>query len=118
MRFLADENIPLPSVRRLREAGHDVRAIAEESPGTSDTDVVTRAAQEGRIILTFDRDYGRLVYARTPPILAGLVYFRMAPRSPEEPAEELLRLLAVPGLDLEGRFTVVEHGNVRQRRLP
>lgn len=29
MRFLADENFPLASVKRLREAGHDVLAIIQ-----------------------------------------------------------------------------------------
>jgi hypothetical protein len=30
MRWLANENIPLASLRRLRVAGHDVAAIIEE----------------------------------------------------------------------------------------
>jgi hypothetical protein len=43
MRFLADENFPLPSVSRLREAGHDVAAIASEEPGIPDEQVLLRA---------------------------------------------------------------------------
>ena len=62
MKFLADENFPLPSVRRLREAGHDVAAIAAEEPGLQDEQVLSRAFREERIILTFDRDYGRFLY--------------------------------------------------------
>lgn len=62
MRFLANENFPLPSVRLLRSAGHDVLSITEESPGISDDRILTRAVAEERIILTFDRDYGELIY--------------------------------------------------------
>ncbi|MCS7282130.1 MAG: DUF5615 family PIN-like protein [Anaerolineae bacterium] len=36
MRFLADENIPLESIRRLRQAGYDVWAVVEELPGARD----------------------------------------------------------------------------------
>ena len=92
MRFLANENFPLRSVNRLREAGYDIASITEDSPGVTDSEVLARAADEERIILTFDRDYGELIYrlrmpspiviARTlllnllPGILFGFVYWR------------------------------------------
>ena len=44
MRFLANENIPLPSIRLLRQAGYDITAIIEDSPGIPDTSVLARAA--------------------------------------------------------------------------
>lgn len=64
MRFLADENFPLPSIRLLSVAGHDVAAVALKSPGISDEAVMDRAVREKRILLTFDRDYGNLPYDR------------------------------------------------------
>jgi hypothetical protein len=33
MRFLADENFPLPSIISLRQVGYEVVSIAEESSG-------------------------------------------------------------------------------------
>ena len=42
--FLADENFPLPSVYLLRNAGYEVNAIVEDSPGIEDTEVMARAA--------------------------------------------------------------------------
>jgi hypothetical protein len=51
MQFLANENFPLPSVQRLRQAGHDVSAISEDSPGVKDFVVLSRASQEQRIVL-------------------------------------------------------------------
>jgi predicted nuclease of predicted toxin-antitoxin system len=117
MRFLANENVPLPSIRRLREAGHDVAAVFEDSPGVSDREVLARAALEHRVIATFDPDYGALVYQNGLPPPAGVIYFRFMPRSPEEPANRLLALMAAPALILEGRFTVLEPGQARQRTL-
>ena len=49
MRFLANENFPLPSVRLLRLGGYDVASVTEDSPGIEDTEVLTRAV---------NRDYG------------------------------------------------------------
>lgn len=56
MRFLADENFPLPSVRILSAARHDVAAVVQDSPGVADETVLERAVREARILLTFDRD--------------------------------------------------------------
>ena len=75
MRFLANENFPLPSVRLLRSAGHDVLSITEESPGISDDRILARAVAEERIILTFDRDYGELIY-RVGMVAAAVLLLR------------------------------------------
>ncbi len=118
MRFLANENFPVPSVHSLRQAGYDVLAIIEESPGIEDSEVLARAVSDKRLILTFDRDYGELIYrlGLSPP--SGVVYLRYQPLNPVEPAQQLLMLLQVEKLQFEGRFTVVERGQVRQRFLP
>lgn len=118
MQFLANENFPLVSVQRLRKAGHDVVSIIEASPGAKDSEILAWAAREERIVLTFDRDYGELIYRLGRPAPSGIVYFRFDPATPEEPAELLLQLLSVRTLPLEGKFTVVERGQVRQRPLP
>lgn len=116
-RFLANENFPLASVNLLRTAGYEVAAITEDSPGVKDTKVLERAAHEKRIVLTFDRDYGELIYRLQLPAPAGIVYFRYDPLSPVEPANHLLALLEVSGLSLEGKFTIMERERVRQRPL-
>ena len=118
MRFIADENFPLPSVRALSAAGHDVAAVALESTGMPDEIVLDRAVRERRILLTFDSDYGGLIYFQGSRSPEGIVYFRFAPSSPEEPAEYLLALLEQSELSLSGALTVAERDRVRQRPLP
>lgn len=118
MRLLANENVPQASVRRLREAGHDVASVASETPGVSDLVVLQRASEERRIVLTFDRDYGELIYRLGAPSPAGIVYLRFTPANPEEPADILQLALLVQGLSLEGRFTVLDRDKARQRPLP
>jgi predicted nuclease of predicted toxin-antitoxin system len=116
--FLADENFPLPSVRILSAAHHDVATVVLESPGASDEAVLERAVREARILLTFDRDYGGLLYQRGLSAPGGVVYFRFVPSSLEESAEYLLALLERPELSLLGMFTVAERDRIRQRPLP
>jgi len=118
MRFLADEDVPLASIRRLRAAGYDVASIIEDSPGTKDESILARAHAEQRVILTFDRDYGELIYRRRLPVPVGVAYFRFAPATPKEPAELFLDLLQRRRIALEGQFTVIGRGWLRQRPLP
>ena len=114
IRLLADENVPFPSIRRLRDAGCDVAEVAR---GASDVAVLSRAAVERRVLLTFDRDFGRLALGAHLPQPAGIVLFRLLPADPLEAAEILLPLLRRAPDRFEGRLTVVRRDRVRQRPL-
>jgi len=118
MRFLANENFPLESVRQLRGTGHDVLSVGESMPGIEDAKILSLAAQEGRVLLTFDRDYGELIYLRGMASPLGVIYLRFNPLTPSHPAEVVLELEKVSGLRLENRYTVVEPPRIRQRPLP
>ena len=50
--------------------------------------------------------------------IAGVIYLRFRPHTPEEPASILLNLLQTEKLQFEERFTVVERDQIRQRPLP
>ncbi|GAA5531538.1 DUF5615 family PIN-like protein [Herpetosiphon gulosus] len=117
MLLLANENIPYSATAWLRDAGYDVLAIGETTPGIPDTAVLQQAATEQRVILTFDRDYGELIFRFGLPVPAGIVYFRMPPTSPVAVAERLVALVAA-AVPLVGMFTVVDTDHVRQRALP
>lgn len=117
MKFLADENFSLPSVHLLRRAGYDVLAIAEVAPSSKDPIILARAVSEERVILTFDRDYGELIYGEKQPAPVGVVYFRFAPTSPLEPGEILIELIE-NDKSFVGYFTVIARRLIRQRMLP
>ena len=63
MRFLADESCDFAVVRALRATGHDVSAMVEISPGAEDEAVLAIARSEARVLLTEDKDFGKLAYA-------------------------------------------------------
>lgn len=117
MRLLADENIPGASVSWLRGRGHDVAAIAVIEPGASDHTVLARAAAESRVLLTFDRDYGRLIWLEGLPPPPALLYCRFAPAFPEEPGQLIDALLAHGESVISGRFVVVEREGTRTRKF-
>ena len=116
VKLLANENVPLATVNALRDAGEDVLSVTEDSPGATDAAIVQWARQEGRIVVTFDRDYGELVFHNRLPPPAGVLYMRFEPESPTEPAAFIARLKE-DGVELEGRFTMVNRDGIRQRPI-
>lgn len=72
MKFLEDENLDSQIVERLRLDGHIVWYVIEMEPGISDDDVLNLANSEGAILLTFDKDFGELVF-RLGRIAAGVI---------------------------------------------
>jgi len=115
MMFLANENFPRPSTIILRENGIIVRSIQEECPGINDSDVIKIAIDQKLIILTFDSDYGELIFRYTKSNPPSVVYFREKGNQPEFAASSLLSVLSNSKIILAGSFTVIEPNNIRQR---
>lgn len=59
MRFLADECFDERLAAALRGAGHDVARVPTRS-GLDDLAVAGRAERESRVLLTMDKDFGRI----------------------------------------------------------
>lgn len=115
--FVADEHIPAPSIRLLREAGFDVLSIREQYPGLPDADIIPVAEAEERIMITCDRDFGELIFLRKLMCASGVVYLRLGDFLPEEPAKFMLRYLAESADVFERSFSVITRERLRQRKL-
>lgn len=117
MRLLADENIPLETVRALRAAGHDVFAATEAAPGASDLAILNRAVAEERLILTFDRDFGELALRVPTPPRSGILLLRFVPSSADEVTALLVDLLARREIRWSGQLSVLDRAHLRQRPI-
>ena len=119
MRVLADECIDSFLIICLREAGHDVSAIVEGSPGTPDHTVLELSVDESRILVTEDYDFGELVI-RFKRKAFGIV--TIAPSVADDTSIEAFRLLVkrISELDVQliGQLTTLEKNRTRQRALP
>ncbi len=115
MKWLADENFPIPAFRVLVASGFDILHIAYESPSISDISVIEFSIISQRIILTFDSDFGTLVFHKGYNPF-GVVYFRLYDFLPDEPASILIKLMDTFNT-FEGNFITVEKDRVRQRTI-
>jgi predicted nuclease of predicted toxin-antitoxin system len=117
MKFLADENFPRAAVAALRESGVGVDWVTENMPGSSDEDVLACCAQEGRTLLTLDKDFGELVFRRRLPAPGGVILFRVDAATPADFADTVLSTVQ-SGVDWAGFFSVVSHDRIRMTPLP
>ena len=118
MRFLADENIPAPSVRRLRESGHDVQFVLETNPGLEDEDVIAESRALGRVLLTLDSDIGERIFYRGDPPPVAVLFLRGTESHPLAVSDMVERFLASAERPLTGTFVTIDDRRIRIRALP
>ena len=116
MRFLADECVGAPLVAHLRTTGQDIHYLAEESRGLTDPEVLAAAHEQGRILLTEDKDFGELAVRHGHPV-PGVVLLRIDPMRRTLKETRLDAAVAHFGECLHGRFVVVHEDRFRSRPL-
>lgn len=116
MKLLANENFPLKSVQLLRDKGFDIKAIGTDNPSISDPDALQIAEKEERTIITFDKDYGELIYKHGYKPTAGVIFLRLFEFDPQEPGKYLLKIFKSKEFDFKSKLTVLDSDKIRQRK--
>jgi predicted nuclease of predicted toxin-antitoxin system len=96
----------------LRSAGYDVLGVAETMPQANDLDVLARAAGEGRILITNDKDFGELVF-RDGQSHGGVVLLRLQDESSATRVRVVKALLEQYADRLADHFVVATEIGVR-----
>ena len=115
MKCVADENIDFLIVNALRESGHDVWYVAEETAGILDDEVLRKAAHESALLLTADKDFGDLVF-RQGRATAGVLLLRLAGVAPDEKVRIVTHALQEYRDELPGAFSVLTRTVLRIRK--
>lgn len=116
MKLLANENFPIASVYYLREKGFDIISISEGLSGIMDRDVMELAQKENRLVLTFDRDYGELIFKHNLRPEKGVLYLRLDKYEPDEPGRIVEKLLIEAKIASGRVLTVFDGSFIRQRK--
>ncbi len=116
MKLLANENFPITSVKVLSNAGYDILSVGLDYSGISDKEVIDFANEDSRTIITFDRDYGELIFKKGLKPSGGVIYLRWESFTPERPGEYLLELLKSSELEFAKMLTVIAENKIRQRK--
>jgi len=113
MKFLANENIPLKFIERLKEDGHDIKRVDLIQKGLSDEKVIELTIKEDRVLITFDKDFGEKAF-KCKKEIKGIILLRIRPVSIEFMIERFKTLLKnFP--EIERKFIVLEETKIRER---
>ena len=77
----------------------------------SDESVLKAANKQGRILLTFDADFGELVF-RQKLKAKGVILLKFTPKSSQQVIETIVNILASQA-KLEGHFLTVKEKSLR-----
>lgn len=116
MKLLANENFPYKSIYYLKEKGHDVLSIGMDNPSITDSEIMTIAINEERTIMTFDRDYGELIFHHNYKPEKGVIYLRLDEYQPQEPGVIIEEIINNNEIHLTRALTVVDKNGIRQRK--
>ena len=111
--FLADENIPLYVVKQLRKEGYKVISVTEQFAGSSDEKILELSSRNRWVIITFDKDFGELIYKQKSNKPYGIILMRVTPKSPEYILQLLKWLLLQTNISFEVNFVVLNKDKVR-----
>lgn len=115
MKLKLDENLGWLGKSLLEADGHDVMTVAEQQlSGASDCHLYGVCRDEGRVLITLDRDF-ELTLRFPPELTAGIVVLdcrgRLSPRMIASRMAEFAALVRVRPIDRE--LWIVEPGRVR-----
>lgn len=120
MKFLIDNALSPVVGNLLQQAGHDAVHVRARGLHAAEDHVLFRlAADEGRILVSADTDFGTLLATRTENRPSVILFRHGTDHRPSVQAEILLANL--PTLSealLEGAIVTLEPTRVRIRRLP
>jgi predicted nuclease of predicted toxin-antitoxin system len=120
LRFLVDNALSPEVAEGLQQGGHDAVHVRAYSLATADDEVIfARAAQEDRIVVSADTDFGTLLAMRRETKPSVILFRGALSRRPALQVELLLANLPAAAEDLAaGAIVVLEPARIRIRSLP
>lgn len=112
MRFLIDENVPFLVAKALRSLGHDCLVVAESAAQSDDPNLLVRARDEDRVLVTFDSDFSRLIFHELAPPPLGVVFMRSRPEQAKAVSQTFIDLFRTGRIDPISHFVTLDMGGI------
>jgi len=114
VKFLVDECTGIGVSRKLRQMGFDAVSVIEIMKGASNTEVMQKAVDEERIVVTNDKYFGRLAGFYKLP---GMILLRLKDESIENKVKMVSFVVTCHGDAVLGNVMIVSERKIRVRPI-
>lgn len=114
MNIVADESVDYAIIQALRETGFEVYSITEHAPGVDDNEVLMIANKHKCLLLTEDKDFGKLTN-RMNIKHHGILLIRLSRLPRNERTAKAVKLFKSNAEKLKGKFSVIDENGIRIR---
>ncbi len=112
IKFIADVNIEKAIVDYLSEKAYDVKWVPDYDCELLDEELLNLANDEGRILITNDKDFGELVFLQKK-LSAGIILIRVKGQKVEHKVKLLRKLLRNHKDKLLNNFVIITEKKFR-----
>jgi predicted nuclease of predicted toxin-antitoxin system len=114
VKFLVDESAGIEVSRKLKQMSFDAVSVIQSMRGASDEEIMRKAIEENRVIITNDRDFGWLASFYKPP---GIILLRLKDERAENKVKMVSHIIKKYGGSILGSILVASEKKIRIRRL-
>jgi predicted nuclease of predicted toxin-antitoxin system len=114
VRFLVDESTGIAVSRKLKQMNFDVVSVIQFMKGATDLEIMRKAIDENRVIITNDKDFGWLAAFYKPP---GIVLLRLKDERAANKVKMVSYIIKKYREVIIGSILVASEKKIRIRRL-
>jgi len=114
LKFLVDECTGILVSQKLKELKYDSVSVIECMKGAEDEEILRLAVKERRVIITNDKDFGRLAGFFKPP---GIILLRLKDESIVNKVRIVSFVVSSYGDAILGNILIVSEKKIRTRKI-
>ena len=116
MKFVVDESTGKGVAKFLKEEDYDTVYIGTDDKGIEDSEIMKKAVEENRIIITNDKDFGELAI-RQKRKSKGILILRLQIETPENKIKTIKNVLEEHKDKLENNLVIAKENQIKTRNL-
>lgn len=116
LKFLVDNSSGKKLATALKDKKFDVIYAGDDFPFAEDEEILERAEQEDRILITNDKDFGELIFRYGKPS-SGVIFLRLRIDFPKYRINVVTNLISKLGTKLNKKFIVASEDKFRIKEL-
>ena len=116
MKFIVDESTGLGAANFLKKQGHDTVYVGSDDKGIEDKEIMKKAVEQERIIITNDKDFGRLAI-KEKRNTEGILLLRLQIETPKNKIKTIKNILDNHKEKISDKLVIAKENQIKTRKI-